>query len=189
VVRPSNPTRIIMLDSYFWANTNYLRLLNLPSDPNIVAHFHTYQPILFTHQGAQWMEPEYGTVGVQFPAPPSKRVQPVQAAQEMGWVRDWFKGYNTLPAAKNPGGLKVVVDEFDRASAFAQESGHRVYLGEFGAIDNADMPSRVRYLTSVREEAERRNIAWCVWDDGGNMKLLKPLEKSWVPELKQALIP
>ena len=189
VVRASNPTRIIMVDSYFWANTSYLRALELPRDPNIVAQFHMYQPILFTHQGAQWMDPEYGTTGIVFPGPPSKPVQPVDAAQNVSWVRDWIKAYNTQPADRNPGGMKTIHEEFDRASTYAQAAGARVYLGEFGAIDHADPASRVNYYKAVREEAERRNIAWCVWDDGGNMRLLKPQEKSWVPELKQALIP
>jgi len=188
-VRASNPTRIIMVDSYFWANTNYLRTLELPNDPNLVAQFHMYQPILFTHQGAPWMDPEYGTVGIVFPGPPSKPVQPVEAAQNSGWVRDWLKSYNTATAAQNPGGPKTIREEFDRASAYAQSSGRRVYLGEFGAINNADMTSRANYLKAVREESERRNIAWCVWDDGGGFQLLKPQEKGWVNELKQALIP
>jgi endoglucanase len=189
LVRATNPTRIIMADSYFWANTNYLRALELPDDPNLVAQFHTYQPIIFTHQGAPWMEPEYGTVGIIFPGPPAKPVVPVEAAQQISWVRDWIKAYNTQPAAQNPGGMRTIREEFDRVSAYARSSGRRVYLGEFGAIDNADMASRVNYLKAVREESERRNIAWCVWDDGGNMRLLKPKEKGWISELKQALIP
>lgn len=188
-VRASNPTRIVMLDSYFWANTNYLRTLELPNDPNLVAHFHMYQPILFTHQGAPWMEPEYGTVGIVFPGPPSKPVQPVEAAQNSSWVRDWLKSYNGAPAAQNPGGPKTIREEFDRASTYALSSGVRVYLGEFGAINNADMASRARYYKAVREESERRNIAWCVWDDGGGFQLLKPQEKGWNEELKRALIP
>ena len=189
VVRATNPTRIIMVDSYFWANTNYLRALELPDDPNLVAQFHTYQPIIFTHQGAPWMEPEYGTVGLVFPGPPARPIQPVEAAQQVSWVRDWIKSYNTMPAAQNPGGLKTIREEFDRVSAYAHSSGHRVYLGEFGAINNADMASRANYLKAVREESERRNIAWCVWDDGGSFQLLKPKEKGWIAELKKALIP
>ena len=189
VVRATNPTRIIMVDSYFWANTNYLRALELPDDPNLVAQFHTYQPIIFTHQGAPWMEPEYGTVGLVFPGPPARPIQPIEAAQQVSWVRDWIKSYNTMPAAQNPGGLKTIREEFDRVSAYAHSSGHRVYLGEFGAINNADMASRANYLKAVREESERRNIAWCVWDDGGSFQLLKPKEKGWIAELKKALIP
>jgi endoglucanase len=189
LVRATNPTRIIMVDSYFWANTNYLRALELPDDPNVIAQFHTYQPIIFTHQGAPWMEPEYGTVGIVFPGPPVKPIKPIDAAQQVSWVRDWIKSYNTMPAAQNPGGLKTIREEFDRVSAYAQSSGHRVYLGEFGVIDNADMASRVNYLKAVREESERRNIAWCVWDNGREMRILNPKEKGWIPELKKALIP
>ena len=51
------------------------------------------------------------------------------------------------------------------------------------------MASSANYLKAVREESEKRNIAWCVWDDGGGFQLLKPNESTWIPELKQALIP
>ena len=102
---------------------------------------------------------------------------------------DWLKAYNLAPAAQNPSGPKTIKDEFDRASSYAQSTGRRVYLGEFGAINNADLASRGNYLRAVREESEKRAIGWCVWDDGGSFQMLKPNENTWIAELKQALIP
>lgn len=189
LIRATNPTRIIMTDSYFWANTDRLHALDLPNDPGLVAHFHMYQPILFTHQGAAWMEPEFHTQGVIFPGPPPKPLKPLPAAEKVDWVRSWFAGYNSVSADRNPGGLSTIRAEFDRASDYAQKSGRRVYLGEFGAVDKADMASRVRFLTAVREEAEKRGIAWCYWDDGGGFQLMKPKENGWVEPLKRALVP
>lgn len=189
LIRASNPTRIIMTDSYFWANTDRLSALELPNDPNVVAHFHMYQPILFTHQGAPWMDPEFRTSGVVFPGPPAKPLTPLPEAQKVDWVRSWFAGYNNVPADRNPGGPSTIRIEFDRASQYAQTTGRRVYLGEFGAIDKADMDSRARFLGAVREESEKRGIAWCYWDDGGGFQLMKPKENGWVEPLKRALIP
>jgi endoglucanase len=189
IVRASNPTRLIMTDSYFWANTEQLVNLELPDDPNLVAHFHMYQPILFTHQGAPWMEPEFQTTGVIFPGPPATALKPLPAAEKVDWVRSWFAGYNTVPADRNPGGLATIRAEFDRASAYAAATGRRVYLGEFGVLDKADLASRVRFLTAVREEAEKRGIGWCYWDDGGSFQVMKPREMAWVEPLKRALIP
>ncbi len=187
VIRKSNPNRRIMYDPYFWASTSYLGALDLPNDPQAIAHFHMYQPILFTHQGADWMGPEYQTTGVVFPGPPRKPLEPVADAKKLSWVRDWFNAYNTLPADKNPGGVKTIRDEFDRASRYAMRSHHPIYLGEFGAIDNADADSRGHFVEAVRSEAERRGIGWCYWDDGGKMKAMLVKEKSWVPVLHQAL--
>ena len=189
IIRASNPTRLIMADSYFWANTEQLPNLELPDDPNVVAQFHMYQPILFTHQGAPWMEPEYHTTGVIFPGPPATPLKPLAASEKVDWVRSWFAGYNSVAADRNPGGMATIRAEFDRASDYAQATGRRVYLGEFGAGDKADLASRVRFLTAVREESEKRGIAWCYWDDGGSFQLMKPKEMGWVEPLKKALLP
>ena len=77
VVRASNPTRTVVLESVFWASAQTLRdKLRVPAgDPHVVASFHMYQPILFTHQGATFMPSEYETRGVLLketrPVPPS----------------------------------------------------------------------------------------------------------------------
>jgi endoglucanase len=188
LIRKKHPERLIFVDSYFWANTNYLRALELPSDPFIIAEFHMYQPILFTHQGAPWMGPEYGTTGVVFPGPPVTPLVPVEAAQKISWVRDFFEAYNKLPTDKNPSGPSIVKNEFDRAFAYAAKSGHRVYLGEFAAIDKADPESRIRFIKAVRSEAESRGIGWCYWDDGGMNKAMNVADGTWVSPLGDALL-
>jgi endoglucanase len=188
LIRKKHPERLVFVDSYFWANTNYLRALELPNDPFVIAEFHMYQPILFTHQGAPWMGPEYGTTGVVFPGPPATPIVPVEAAQKISWVRDFFDAYNKLPADKNPSGPSIVKSEFDRAFSYAAKSGHRVYLGEFAAIDKADPESRARFIRTVRAEAESRGIGWCYWDDGGMNKAMNVVDGTWVAPLGDALL-
>lgn len=188
LIRKKHPDRLIFVDSYFWASTSYLHALELPPDPQIVAQFHMYQPLLFTHQGAHWMTGEYQTVGVVFPGPPTTPLTPTEGAQKVSWVRDFFKNYNSLPAEKNPSGMTIVAAEFERAKKFAHEYGHRVYLGEFGAIDRADPESRVRFLQGVRREAEQRGIGWCYWDDGGQFKVMNIADGTWVQPIGKALL-
>jgi endoglucanase len=187
-VRDSNPTRVLIIDSYFWASAEYLDELELPQDPNLVASFHMYQPILFTHQGADWMGPEYQTRGVVFPGPPAVPIEPVPAASSVGWVKAWFDGYNHLPLRDNPGGPKTVFDHFRAVEDYIQQSGRRVYLGEFAAVDSADAKSRENYVRLVRQEAERRGIGWAYWDDGGKNRAMNVSSGDWVPFLKSALL-
>lgn len=187
VVRKSNPTRVVIVDSYFWAGADYLKKLELPEDPNLVASFHMYQPILLTHQAAPWMPPEFGTPGVVFPGPPDKPVEPTSAARSTGWVNDWFRAYNTQPFETNPGGPKAVYDYFKTVEAYVYSSKRRVYLGEFGIMDTADATSREAWLSLVRKESERRKIGWAYWDDGGKFKAMNVSEQTWVPNLKRAL--
>lgn len=188
LVREKNPTRLVFANSYFWAAADKLAELKLPAgDVNVVAQFHMYQPILFTHQGAEWMDPWCQTRGLIFPGPPAVPLQPVPAAAATDWVKTWFDGYNNAPTAENPGGPRTVFEHFDHAARYVQTSGKRVYLGELGAIEHADEQSRVNYLWLVRTEAERRGIGWAYWDDGGKFKLLDPASGTLNQALHRAL--
>ncbi len=189
IIRETNPTRLVFANSYFWANAERLDELELPADDaNVVAEFHMYQPILFTHQGAPWMEPWYQTTGIVFPGPPSKPLKPVPAASQEAWVKAWFDGYNYAPAATNPGGPGTVFEHFDHAARYVKKTGKRVYLGEFGAIDNGDAQSRENYTWLVRTEAERRGIGWAYWDDGGKFKAMDAPNGKWNAGLLRALV-
>ncbi len=189
VIRKTNPTRIIMADSYFWASAEHLDSLVLPAeDPNLVAHFHMYQPILFTHQAAPWMDPWFRTPGVIFPGPPPTPREPIAAAKSQAWVVEWFDAYNKQPLATNPGGPLTVFQHFDHAARYVKKTGKRVYLGEFGAIGFADAQSRENYTWLVRTEAERRGIGWAYWDDGGSFAAMNVRTGTWNESLKRALL-
>jgi endoglucanase len=172
VVRTSNPTRTVVLEGVFWASAHNLRFtLKVPAeDPNLIGSFHMYQPMLFTHQGAQWMSPEYQTMGVVFPGPPERPAAPAPAAEAVEWVRNWFRRYSEEPADTNPSGPAVIREEMDLAQAFAERSRLPVYMGEFGSIDNGDPKLREAWTRSTRSEAERRGFGWAYWDDGGGFK-------------------
>lgn len=187
-IRAVDPERLLIVDGPGWAAATALHELTLPpSDGRLVASFHCYEPLLFTHQGAEWMGPEYQTVGLVFPGPPPRPVEPVPAARSVDWVREWFHGYATAPAVDNPGGVGPIIAAFDRAQAFARGAHVPLYLGEFAAIDRAESPSRARWLRAVRTEAERRGIAWAYWDDGGRMRALDVERGTWLEPLRSAL--
>jgi endoglucanase len=188
-VRAVDPTRKVIVDSVFWAAAKELSNLELPAgDANLVGSFHTYQPILFTHQGMSWMTGEYQTTGVIFPGPPPKPVAPVAAALQIDWVAKWFDRYNHAPAAENPSGPTTIQEEFAFARAFTERTKLPIYLGEFGVGQVADLASRVTWTRMVREDAERRGIGWCAWDDSGNMKVFDRATKRWEEEIRDALL-
>jgi endoglucanase len=188
IIRASNPTRIVFANCYLWASADHLKELELPADdPNVVAQFHMYQPILFTHQGASWMPVAWPrTVGVLFPGPPSETLSAGSASEP--WIVQWFAGYNQLPLERNPSGPLAVFEYFDHAARYVKATSKRVYLGEFGAIDLADEQSRENYLWLVRTEAERRGMGWAVWDDGGSFKIVDPKTGQWNERLRRALL-
>ena len=63
VVRKTNPDRPVIYGGQMWSGLDSLETLSLPDDPNVYPTFHYYTPFDFTHQGAQWVEPDVPEVG------------------------------------------------------------------------------------------------------------------------------
>jgi endoglucanase len=191
-IRAIDPERVIIVEGAHWASAKDLRdTLQVPAgDPNIVASFHLYAPMYFTHQGFSWMEPWYQTRGVTFPGPPPAPVAPVAAAEAHAEGHDFFQRYNSEPAATNPGGPAAIIEQMEMAEAFAKRTGLRVYLGEFGAGVNADLASRGRWVRTARTEAEKRGFGWGYWDFCRNFAAYAQLgfTGKWIPQIKSALL-
>lgn len=189
-IREIDPDRLVVLGGISWSDAIGLDTLTLPAgDTNLLATFHAYEPKLFSVQGAPWMGAEWTTTGVVFPGPPPAPLQPTVEAGAVSWVKDWFDRYNTLPAATNPSGPSTVKAEMDAAVRFSSRTGIATYIGEFAAVDWADLPSRVSFYAEVRAQAESLGIGWCVWDDGGHNRFLDIAGGTWSPELHAALFP
>ena len=191
-IRAIDPERVIIVEGAHWASAKDLRdTLQVPTgDPNIVASFHMYAPMYFTHQGFSWMEPWYQTRGVTFPGPPAAPVAPVAAADAHAEGHDFFQRYNSEPEATNPGGPAAIIEQMEMAEAFAKRTGMRVYLGEFGAGVNADVASRGRWVRTARTEAEKRGFGWGYWDFCRNFAAYAQLgfAGKWIPEIRAALL-
>ena len=55
-VRKTNPERMIIIGPSYWNSLDHLDHLYLPDDDkNLIATFHYYDPMRFTHQGASWV--------------------------------------------------------------------------------------------------------------------------------------
>ncbi len=191
-IRAIDRTRTLIVEGANWSSAQDLRdTLEVPAgDRNIVASFHMYAPHHFTHQGAHWMPARFGTRGIVFPGPPPTRLVPVPEAADSDESRTFFERYNTEPSETNPIGSAVVIEQLDMAKAFADRTGLRVYLGEFGAIVHADLASRARYTRLVRTEAEKRGFGWAYWDFCQLFAAFTPCgpEGRWIPEIKAALV-
>jgi endoglucanase len=191
-IREIDPTRILIVEGAHWASAKDLRdTLQIPADDKyLVGSFHMYAPMYFTHQGFSWMPPYYETRGVVFPGPPATAVAPSPAAREFPESREFFERYNAEPADTNPGGLAAIIEQMEIAKAFADRTGLRVYLGEFGAGINADSASRARWTRTARTEAEKRGFGWGYWDFCRNFAAYATLGFTghWIPEIKTALV-
>jgi endoglucanase len=188
-VRATNPRRLVVVDTVFWADPSKLSSLTLPNDANLLVAVHLYEPKLFSFQGKSWIGEEYMTTGVVFPGPPSTPITPVAAASAASWAKQWFDDYNSLPAATNPSGPATVTAQVQYLTSYRQAQGRTVYNGEWGPQDGGDMDSRVRLVTEVRNQCEQAGIGWAIWEDPTNMKLFDSAAGTWVTPIIDALLP
>jgi endoglucanase len=188
-VRTTNPRRLLVVDTVFWADPSKLSVLTLPDDANLLVSIHLYEPKLFSFQGKSWMGDPYMTTGVIFPGPPASPVTPVQAALDQSWAASWFEDYNTLPADENPSGSATIDAQLAYVTAYTNASGRTVYNGEWGPQDVGDMTSRVNLVQMVREKCEAADIGWAIWEDPNNMKLFDSSAGTWVTPIIDALLP
>jgi endoglucanase len=190
-IRAIDPDRLLIIEGANWASAKALRdTLAFPAgDANLIASFHLYAPLYFTHQGAHWMPPRFATRGIVFPGPPPAPAVPVRAAAQSEEAAAFFRSYNREPTDNNPSGHSAIIEQLDMAKAFADRTGLRVYLGEFGAIVHADIGSRTRWTRLVRTEAERRGFGWATWDYCQAFAVFTSCdaEARAIPEIKAAL--
>ena len=158
------PERTIMVGTARWNSADTIDALKLPeSDRNLIVTVHCYEPFLFTHQGATWAGNDPMTVGIKFPGPPATPIEK-SAKSTNAWVAKWIADYNTLPTDKNPSSAKAFRARIEKAANWGREHGRPIYLGEFGAIKNADQKSRANYDRGMIETCREFGVGWAAWD-------------------------
>lgn len=93
--------------------------------------------------------------------------------------RAWTSDTNELAAVRK---------DFAKVADWAKQNGRPIYLGEFGAYQNAPMESRVRWTAAIRAEAEARGFAWAYWEFGAGFGVFDRQANAWRDDLLKALI-
>lgn len=91
IVRRTNPTRVVVVGTADWGGVSGLPGLALPAgDTNLVLTVHDYEPMSFTHQGADWVRPTPPT-GVPWSGDLYEKLPARQLTES---VRDWARARN-----------------------------------------------------------------------------------------------
>ncbi len=155
-------------------------------DANTIWTFHSYQPFLLTHQGAQWAGDfiRYVT-GLSYPLDAStpqirdeirKRIEAEAPLHRRAGMLAYLD--EQLALIDTPEKLRAVIDQpLDEVAKWAMDheiAPERILLGEFGMIRQEYenpfvMPaaSRAHYVKDVITAAEAHGFAWAIWGYGG----------------------
>lgn len=154
-IRKIAPTSIIIYGGIQWNSVKTLKLLDMPMDENIIFTFHFYEPLLFTHQKAYWvqtMDP-YQTVTY-----PETMDYFVKESAKLG-----YQGEVVSLAKSQTMGVEFITEMIEEAIKVSENAGVSLYCGEFGVIDQAPVEDTLRWFTDVDKVFRRYNIGCAVW--------------------------
>jgi endoglucanase len=163
-VRAAAPRHLVLLAAHGGGAFEALAdLAARVDDANVAYVFHHYEPFLFTHQGAAWMDERYTTAGLRR----GLRYPPDAAADARAVpLRPHPKAASDLAEYLNSGwGPERMRAEMAKVAQWARSKGVRVVCNEFGAIrQHVDAASRYRWISDVRSALEAAGIGWTLWD-------------------------
>lgn len=187
-IRESNPSRVLFVGPGNFNSLDQLGALKLPDDDeNLIVTVHSYEPFLFTHQGADWTLPATATEGVVYPGPPATPLKAAPQAAGQSWVVDWIRNYNTLPRDQNSSGPAAFATRLERAADWSRYYGRPLHVGEFGCYIKADSASRRRFHEDMRSRMERLGMGWALWDWKAGFRYWEGNKPA--PGMREALFP
>lgn len=148
----------------------YSEMKNLPvyADTKLIYTFHFYDPFVFTHQGASWVNPTMEPLaGVPFPYN-SAEMPACPPSLKDSWIEGALNNYAA------DGTVAKVKSLIDIAVSFKTSRNVKVFCGEFGVyIPNSLNNDRVYWYEEVRKYLEEKEIPWTIWDYTGSFGLFK----------------
>lgn len=139
-VRDSNPAREIIIGTAPMNDAPALDQLVLPDDPAVTATVHYYEPMNFTHQGADWVHGPVPPLGARW----GTREDHTKVTEDLERVHTWsvehglhvlvgeFGSYDRAPAADRIAWTSHVRGELDRLQL---EWCYWDLTGDFGVHD------------------------------------------------------
>jgi endoglucanase len=103
----------------------------------------------------------------------------------------WVKGADRWKGRKWTGSeseQEAVRKSLGRAAEWAKKHDRPIFLGEFGAYQEADMESRARWTRFVSREASRLGFSWAYWEFSSGFGAYDPRTDKWRDPLKSALL-
>ena len=159
-IRTVAPRHTLIATASGYSKIDSLLAMEPVRDENVIYTFHEYDPMWFTHQGANW-----GTQGwvflrnVPYPSNP-ENIQAVLGQEPDERIRLYVQRYGLERWDATRLGAEVAA-----MAEWAQRRGVPLYCGEFGVYRAYANPAqRVVWISDVRNALESKHIGWAMWD-------------------------
>ncbi|MBQ0071784.1 MAG: cellulase family glycosylhydrolase [Spirochaetales bacterium] len=158
LIRSISPSTYIIVGGVCYNNVMSVPLLDVPVDDHIVYNFHCYEPMVFSHQGAYWVED----------MPLDFRIGYPKTLEEYRAISTQISRKNLAGAIFHEGiseiGQGFFEDIFRPAIEKAEKDGVALYCGEYGVIDLADNDDKIRWLEDIHAVFKKYGIGRALWN-------------------------
>ncbi len=155
-IRKNAPESPIIYGGVCWNSATFVKDLTPPPAKNILYTFHLYEPLLFTHQRAGWVEA-------------LKDVPEIPYTEDMEFYRRnsralGYMGENIFRADCQRMGVEFFESFLKEAIDTAQRQNVPLYCGEYGVIDRANPSETVKWFRDVHKTFEKFDIGHALWN-------------------------
>lgn len=151
------PDTYILVGGIFNNSIFGLTLLDKPDSDRIVFNFHYYDPLVFTHQKAPWVDKMRDDCEIDYPD--TKAVYREKSLE--------YAGKNFAEAFDDFSGDKVDVSfvewQISAAAEVAEKMNVPVYCGEYGVIDRVPDDRLLRWYNDVSSVFNKFGIGRAAW--------------------------
>ena len=157
LIRSIAPKAYIIVGGVCYNNVMSVPLLEVPVDDRIVYNFHCYEPMVFTHQGAYWVEdmPLDFRIGYPKTLEEYKETSTKLSKNLAGAI--FTEGISEI-------GQGFFEDIFAPAIAKAEKDNVALYCGEYGVIDLTDNDDKIRWLEDIHAVFKKYGIGRALWN-------------------------
>lgn len=157
MIRSICPQHYIVLGGVCYNSVTTLPLLDPPADDHIVYNFHCYEPMMFTHQGASWVDRMPLDFRIDYPLSITayQDANPGLTKEQAGAM--YHEGIGEM-------GVPFFESIFAPAIAHAEKYNAPMYCGEYGVIDKADNGAKLRWLRDIHTVFANHGIGHALWN-------------------------
>lgn len=156
-VRAIAPDHYLIIGGVCYNNVMSVPLLEKQDDEKIVYNFHCYEPMIFSHQGAYWVENMPSDFRIGYPKSVEEyRHYSREITKDLGGAifSEWAKEM----------GPEFFINIFQPAIEKAEKDDVALYCGEYGVIDLAANEDKIRWLKDIHEAFRKYGIGHALWN-------------------------
>ena len=156
-IRKIAPKVKILVGGYYNNSIEALKDLAAPYDENVVYNFHCYEPLIFTHQGAHWIEKMNNDFRMPYDASYGTYIE--NNDRELDHITGDMSAYDKQKLIS----AKFFDDYLAEAVKIANERNVMLYCGEYGVIDKATPEDALKWYKDICSCFDKYGIGRAAW--------------------------